>query len=573
MAVVFLVLILYHLPLWSEKPSGIFGFLLLVVSGLLIDCAASLLRHKRLWCCVSGAVTAALISLLTDGVPIWGQLLGVATALILGKHLWGGTGKNLLNPAMLGLLAVFLFFDIPYPYFTPSLLLIPAVLLSLLFLGIRPFAGIGFMLGMIAALIFYQELSLDSILAYGVFFWGCLVLTDPVTVTPHPVAGLAAGFLSGFAALYYFPVPVAVIAGVLAVNLFSGAIDSLLKKEAPAKARIRIPKVFSHSHGQPAMLDLTGEAETPGTADATQLSSGEILNRIRENAVFGMGGAAFPTYKKLMALIEADKAENYLIINGAECDPGLIHDDWLLKNCFHEISKGAELLNNCIKFKSIHLAVKKKPEFLETQLIRIHQVHDRYPAGAEKILIEEVLGKRLGNDVLPAGEGILVLNVQTLYAISRAVLQNKKTDTRFLTVANLKNKTAQVVKVRLGMKLREIMESVYPGVVNIYAGGGIMQAKVAEEDAVADPTVNFIAAGPLPNFKGSPQCSRCGSCGRNCPKSLKVNAIAELVEQGKLKETLKYRANECISCGCCSYSCPAGRNLAAKVKQAKDAVR
>lgn len=571
---VFLVLILYHLPLWVERPSGILSFVLLVASGLLIDSVACLLRHKRMWCCVSGAVTVAMISLLTGGVPLWGQLLGVAVALILGKHIWGGTGKNLLNPAMVGLLAVLWFYEIPYPAFTPSLLLIPAAVLSLLFLRIRPFAGIGFMLGMVAALILYQDLSFGSILVYGVIFWGCLVMTDPVTITPHPAAGLAAGFLAGFATLYYFPIPVAAIAGILAVNLISDVVDSINKKEAPLKAKVRIPKVFEHNPDQVTMLDLTGDKDTPVEhKDMEQLIAGDILDRIRDNEVFGMGGAAFLTYKKLTTLIEADRPMKFLIINGAECDPGLIHDEWLLRKDFDVIRSGIELLNVCCNFSSIHLAVKNGEGLPQTALIKIHQVPDRYPAGAEKILIEDVIGKYLDKDQIPASEGILVLNVQTVYAIYQAVRSNKHTETRFLTVADLKNKTAKVVKVRLGRKLSEVMEAVYPGAVNIFAGGGIMQAYLAEEDAVVDRTVNFIATGSLPDFKESPQCSRCGMCSRNCPKGLKVNTIAELVEQGKLSETAKYRVSECISCGSCSYSCLAGRNLAAKVKQAKDAVK
>jgi Na+-translocating ferredoxin:NAD+ oxidoreductase RnfC subunit len=133
-------------------------------------------------------------------------------------------------------------------------------------------------------------------------------------------------------------------------------------------------------------------------------------------------------------------------------------------------------------------------------------------------------------------------------------------------VADLKNKTARVVKVRLGMKLSEILEAVYSGAFNIFAGGGIMQSKVTEENACVDRNTNFIATGSFPNYKESPQCSGCAVCTRNCPAGLKVNRIADLVEQGKPKEAAKYRAAECISCGSCSYSCLAGRNLAAKVK-------
>ena len=81
---VFKILALYHLPLWIEDPARILRFILLVAVGGLIDFLFSLIRYKKLWCCASGTVTAAIISLLTVGVPLWGQLLGIAIALVIG---------------------------------------------------------------------------------------------------------------------------------------------------------------------------------------------------------------------------------------------------------------------------------------------------------------------------------------------------------------------------------------------------------------------------------------------------------------------------------------------------------
>ncbi|MBP1755660.1 MAG: hypothetical protein H6Q59_2058, partial [Firmicutes bacterium] len=73
---VFKILALYHLPLWIENPMGILRFILLVAVGGLIDFLFSLVRYKKLWCCASGTVTAAILSLLTVGAPLWGQLMG-----------------------------------------------------------------------------------------------------------------------------------------------------------------------------------------------------------------------------------------------------------------------------------------------------------------------------------------------------------------------------------------------------------------------------------------------------------------------------------------------------------------
>jgi ferredoxin/Na+-translocating ferredoxin:NAD+ oxidoreductase RnfD subunit len=574
MAAVLFVLVMYHLPLWSKNPAGIVRFLLLVAVGLFIDCIGSLIRYKKIWCCVSAAVTAAIISLLTSGVPLWAQLLSISVALLLGKQVWGGTGKNIINPAMFGLLPVMLFFQASYPFFSASMLLLPAILFSVVFLKVRPFAGIGIIVGMLGALYLHQDLTVLNIISSGVIFWGCMIITDPVTVTDHPVAGLLLGFLAGFGASYFEQQPIAIVIGILGVNLFSAVISSMLvySSQGP-KARIRIPKVVSYRDQQVPMMDLSSEKDAviaDEQKELEQLSTEYILERIKTNKVFGMGGAAFSAYQKLITVLAAKDKKKYLIINGVECDPGLIHDTWILRNHNEEIQKGVALLHTCLNFQSIYLAVKDKEGINYSDQIEVHQVPNSYPMGAEKILIKEVLKQQIPYDQIPAVNGILVLNVQTVYAIYQAVIQNKQAETRYLTVANLKAKTAKVVKVSLGMKIQEVMEAVYPGVINIFAGGGMMQAHLTEEEDVIDNKVNFLATGMFPTYKESPQCSKCGACSRSCPSGLKVNLIADLVDQGKLEAAIKFHPDKCIACASCSYSCLAGRNLAFRVKTAKD---
>jgi ferredoxin len=571
MAGVLAVLILYHLPGFVADISSIIDLLILITVGLLIDLLASLLRYKRVWCCVSGAVTAAIISLLTYGVPMWGRIIGVAAALIIGKNIWGGTGKNLFNPAMIGLLPVALIFQLPFPFFEPSVLLLPAVILSLVFLYIRPYTGLGFLIGSLLALLINRDLSFEGILAYGILFWACLIITDPVTVTGHPVAGFAVSFLAGICALHYFPVPVAYIASVLAVNIFSKTVDRVIHTNTKLKAKLNLPKIYINDASIDQVIDLTKTlVVSESIPEDRSFDKETVLNRIRDNVVFGMGGAGFTTYKKITSVMDADVNDKYLIINGAECDPGLIHDKWLLRHQYDEINKGVELLKACVPFCDVYLAVKKTT-LIKGEKLKLHKLQDSYPVGAERLLIQKVLHRSLNYGEIPATEGILVLNVQTVYAIAQAVLYNRPVDTRYLTVADLKNKTARVVKVRLGMKLRDVIDAVYPGAKSIYAGGGIMQAHQAEDNDYIDKTVNFIATGPFPDYKESPQCSGCGMCIQSCPSGLKVNVIADLVDKGKLKETAAYHVKECISCGSCSYSCLAGRNLAAIVKRAKEA--
>ena len=571
---VFKILALYHLPLWIENPMGILRFILLVAVGGLIDFLFSLVRYKKLWCCASGTVTAAILSLLTIGAPLWGQLMGIVIALMIGKQLWGGTGKNILNPALVGLIPVMLMFQLPFPEFSRSLFYLPAILLSLLLIRVRPFAALGFIVGMLSGLYLHQELTIWSLFTTGILFWGSVIVTDPVTVTRNRFAGVAAGFLAGFGGMIFESVPIALPISILLMNLFSAVVETTAERSGDGqKARLTIAKAIGAKNYSKELIDLAQTIDPTPIAEAeiAKLTGEDIFRRIKESEMFGMGGAAFPTGRKLQTLL-ASKEEKYFIINGVECDPGLMHDAWLLRNYTDEIRKGIDLIAKCTDFKRIYLATKDTKGLSYPDYIKLYQVKDRYPIGAERILISEVLDKKLNNDQIPAVQGVLVLNAQTVYAIYRAIYLKQAADSRILTVADLRGKTAEIVRVKLGMKVREVIDAVYPSAVNIFAGGGMMQAYPVDEEAEVDQSVNFIAIGEFPNFKESPQCSKCGSCSRSCPSGLKVNLIADLVDLGKPEEAEKYYVSECINCGSCSYSCPAGRNLAARVKVAKNAV-
>lgn len=574
MAAVFLAVTAYHIPVWRINPAEVAVFLLLVSTGLLVDVVCNLLRYKRIWCSVSAAVTAGILSALTIGVPMWGRVLGLLIALIPGKHIWGGTGKNPLNPAMVGLLPLLFMFHINFPIFPNSWLLLPGAILSLPFLLIRPYAGIGYLIGLGAVMLQHGFTPKEMLICGGLFF-ACLVITDPVTVTREPFIGLTGGILAGFVGLYFFESPLYAVISILALNLLSYTLERASGKTQSGLlklTRLKLPKLYSTLGLPSELLDLTGETISNHAPHQGNLLPEEILNRIKRAEVFGMGGAGFDTYRKLISVINSREEEKHFILNGVECDPGLIHDRWLLKTSPEAIYSGMKLISSCIDFKSVTLAVKEMKGLRFPEDLKLCQVSTQYPAGAEKLLISKVLHKELSREQHPAECGILILNVQTIYSVYEAVYGNKKADTRYITVADLRVPEAKVAKVRLGMKVHKVLEAAYPGTVNAFAGGGLMQAYMAEEEAVVDRNVNLIAAAQFPRYKESPQCSGCGACAENCPAGLRVNHIADLVDSGRVKEAAGYHPEACINCGSCSYTCLAGRNLALRVKEAKAAV-
>jgi Na+-translocating ferredoxin:NAD+ oxidoreductase subunit C len=570
MAMLFFVLTLYQLPAWIINPNEIWGFVILVVFSLLIDVVSNFIRFKKPVCAVSAAVTAGILQVLTPGIPLWGRLAGIAAALVIAKHIWGGTGKNIFNPAVTALVLLSMIFKLELPEFPVSFFLIPAVVLSAPFLVFRPFAGLGMVGGMALTLLLGSNYSIWYVEVMCIFF-GCLIITDPVTSTPRPVFGFVGGILAGFIPYFAGSRVVGFALALLAFNLMSYLLykySYALKRKWPY-IRLKIDPVIPYDKADIPVLDFIEKEEKPliTCADPT---SGEILESIKTNEVYGHGGAAFPTFKKIRTVFEADVREKYLIINAVECDPGLIHDKWLVRTYPDEIYKGITAIKKCIALTDVFLTVKRNDGLNFPQDLKIIKIQDYYPAGAEKILIEKVLKRKIPEGVIPANEGILVLNVQTIYAIYQAVYMNKKADTKYITVSDIKNKVNKVARVKTGDKINEIINSVYPQSGLVFNGGGMMQSHMAEDGDIVDRSTNFIAVASLPEYKESILCSKCGLCTAVCPAGLEACRIAELVDAGELKITAKYHPEKCISCGSCSYVCLAGRNLSARVGEAKE---
>ncbi|MCX7773336.1 MAG: RnfABCDGE type electron transport complex subunit D, partial [Clostridia bacterium] len=551
MAALFGVLLLYLIPMWMEGRSGVLSFLAVLGVGFAIDVSANLIRYKRPVCSVSAAITTAVMTIATPGAPLWAQLLGTTAALIFGKHIWGGTGKNPVNPAMIGLVVVCILTPVAQPMLSFSWLLLPALLLSLPFAVFRPYASVSFSFGMVLALVVFNAFSLQSFATYGVIFWSCVVITDPVTATPSKAIGSVGALITGFLALFLSGSVLYLGLGVLAFNVLSYACQGLEPVVlANALRRNRIKKFLVADPMQVPFVDLVGD-KTIRPADTSNLTSAIILERIRTHEVFGQGGAAFPTFMKLQTVIDSKAQDKYLIINGAECDPGLIHDQWLMHHHAEELLKAVALLKSCVPFKSTVLALKRPVAALEGKGLTVVTLPDFYPVGAERVVIGQVLGKRLSVSQIPAKEGYLVLNVQTLYTIYEAVCLDKKADSRFLTVADYKTKVIKVARVKLGASIEKTLETVLQSYGPSFAGGGAMQSRAVNEEDVIDKNVNFIARAPYPAYKESKQCSKCGFCQKGCPGGLRVNQIADLVDAGKIGETKRYQVEACIQCGSC----------------------
>lgn len=320
-------------------------------------------------------------------------------------------------------------------------------------------------------------------------------------------------------------------------------------------------------------LDLVGDTSYGKDEKlvATPKNLNELLECLEHHHVCGMSGSGFPTIEKVNTLITSQAPSKYLVINAVACDPALLHDDWLLHNRLEQIEKGIHILRRFITFDEAVLATKLDiTKYNQNADYRICRVPDRYPMGEERILIQHVLDRKIPQDKVPAHQGILILNVQTIYAVYQAAYRDKCLDSRLLTVADLNNGEAVIVRAAVGTKIGDIATKVWNGfrdrgnsflVQNhIYYGGGIMGAKEAAPNDVVSLNTNLIAVGSMVQLNNEARCKGCGACKKNCPMGVNVAKAVKAIEKGDSNKAVFYGAQSCIQCGACSYFCHAGKN-------------
>lgn len=331
------------------------------------------------------------------------------------------------------------------------------------------------------------------------------------------------------------------------------------------KAKIgKVVKLRSYD----SFLDLTNNDDR--TKDLEIQDMNEILQAIENRNLCGLSGGGHPTFQKIQTLLNSNAKDKYLIINGVECDPGLLHDEWLLDNHQDEIQKGIKLLANNFNFKEIILATKS--ERANTVDYQAKTVPNRYPMGAERILINEVLGISLSKEEIPASKGILVLNVQTIYAIYETIFKVNPSEARFISVVDFMAGEAVIVRVNIGESVIEIVKKVFPNHTypSVYFGGGIMMAKVATHSDQVSYKTNIIVCGPDISYNPETKCKHCGGCTKKCPMDLKVMKMVQKVEKKDLSNISEFKPHLCLNCGTCTYFCRAGKNVSGIISGLSD---
>ncbi|MBA2849159.1 electron transport complex protein RnfC [Thermosulfuriphilus ammonigenes] len=316
------------------------------------------------------------------------------------------------------------------------------------------------------------------------------------------------------------------------------------------------------------------------------LSPQELLGRIKEAGIVGMGGAGFPTHIKLNPPPQA-KVDT-LIINGAECESYLTADHRLMVEHPEEVVEGVAIIMKILGVARAYIGVElNKPEAIEAleqavkksaRQITVAPLEVKYPQGSEKQLIQAITGRRVPGGGLPADVGCVVQNVGTTWAIYQAVVLGKNLYERILTVSGRGVKRPANLLCRVGVRVADIVD--YLGglseeTVKFILGGPMMGFAMADLSAPVTKTtsgVTFLSRKEADLSNYGP-CIRCGRCLAVCPMGLSPNEISIYMEKGRFEDTPRFGLLDCFECGCCAFICPSKRPLVQFIRTAKMKLR
>ncbi len=313
-------------------------------------------------------------------------------------------------------------------------------------------------------------------------------------------------------------------------------------------------------------------------------SKEEIIKKIQEAGVVGMGGAGFPTHVKLSPK-EPDKID-YVIVNCAECEPYLTSDYRRMMEEPERVVGGLKcslaLFDNA---KGILAVEDNKPDCIEKlkeltkdeERIVVKALKTKYPQGAERQLIYAATGRAINSDMLPADAGCVVNNVDTICAIYGAVLENKPLMYRIVTVTGDAIADPRNFRVRIGTNYHELIEEAGGFVQEpekIISGGPMMGFGIFDLDVPTTKTASALLCLLHDDVSASPStaCINCGMCVEVCPGRVVPSRLAKVAERGDKEAFVAMNGMECCECGCCSFICPAKRPLTQQIKSMRKMV-
>ncbi len=304
-----------------------------------------------------------------------------------------------------------------------------------------------------------------------------------------------------------------------------------------------------------------------------RLNSQEIIDKVKDKGIVGLGGATFPTHIKLM--VPSGKKANYLLINGVECEPYLTSDHRLMLEKGEEILIGTTILMTALGVKQAFIGIEKnKPDAIDHlrklatgyPAIGIVPLKVKYPQGGEKQLIKAVVNREVPSGKLPIEVGCVVQNVGTAFAVYEAVQKNKPLFERVVTVTGKNVARPANYIVRIGTPVSELVErsgGLPSDTGKVISGGPMMGKTLLSLDVpVVKGTSGILILSENESARSEIQnCIRCARCISVCPMGLEPVLLAQICEIADWEKAENEMVMDCIECGSCHYTCPSCRPL------------
>ena len=337
-------------------------------------------------------------------------------------------------------------------------------------------------------------------------------------------------------------------------------------------------------HAEAVVIDSDGAfTPDPAIAPPAVTDAASLASAIAGSGLVGLGGAGFPTHVKLSP--PEGTVLDTLLLNGAECEPYITSDDRLMVEETDDILAGAKAVAGFLGLSRIVIAVERnKPEAIRLLTEKagtdaeICILPDRYPQGAEKVLICNALGRIVPAGKLPADVGVLVLNVGSAAFIAKYLRTGMPLVEKRITVDGGAVADPQNLRVPVGTPIKEVIEACggYKApCAKLLMGGPMMGTALWTDDYPVLKNNNAILALDTKQAVltvGDP-CIRCGRCVMMCPMRLSPVEIHNAREAGDVDEMNKLGVMNCIECGSCTFVCPAKRPVTQSMRLAKQAVR
>ena len=374
--------------------------------------------------------------------------------------------------------------------------------------------------------------------------------------------------------------------GFVSAPIHSSVSGTVVKVDSAIDATgYRHPAIYINVEGDEweESIDRSDKLET--LAAHPELTPEEIVSRIKEAGVTGMGGAGFPTFIKLCPPPGA-KAE-CVILNGVECEPYITSDYRLMMEHADEILVGLDLLMKAAKVERGYIGIEdNKPEAIALfekktaadPRVEIVALEKKYPQGGEKQLVDAVTGRQVpAPPAIPVNVGAIVQNVGTAYAVYQAVMKRKPLFERYTTVTGKKLSNPGNFLVRMGTPMRDLIEAcggMPEGENKVLAGGPMMGKSVVSTDVTVCKGTNSITILTDADAHRKPiqPCIRCAKCVSACPMGLEPYLLATLSSFKEWERLEAEQVTSCISCGSCQFTCPSHRPILDNILQGKGVV-